>query len=85
MPRTVEEGRTCAHCASPIVRVPKRGPLPTFCTSTCANSAKHAEGAAERAKNRLGLVCVGCGVTFDADRWKRKFCNPECRTRNRRR
>lgn len=84
MGRTVED-RKCAHCSGPIVRVPRRGPLPVFCGPECRSKAGHVKESSRRAELRIGLTCKGCGAKFDADRWRRKWCSSSCCWKHRRR
>ncbi|QJW92947.1 hypothetical protein FTUN_0445 [Frigoriglobus tundricola] len=73
------EGRTCGGCASPITReAGKRGPLPVYCGRACRWKAGNRRDAEQRARRRVGLVCETCGGTFNAGKWKRRFCSTRC-------
>lgn len=83
MPRDLE-GRTCASCGSAIVRVPNRGPLPTFCSPRCRWAKGHKCDTDRRAKLRAGLSCEVCGVSLGEAKRLNRFCSMACSQRKRR-
>lgn len=80
----------CIQCGSGV-QVPKRGPVPRYCSSSCRSRASDVRQRADgrlaqkqrerrertREANR-GKVCAICGGLFDAGSAKAKYCSKRC-------
>jgi hypothetical protein len=77
---------TCVGCSGRLVSNGRRGPKKSKCR-TC----KAADEVARRKRNRLkystrhGHKCHHCGLKFQSERKRQKYCSAQCRALGRRR
>jgi 5-methylcytosine-specific restriction endonuclease McrA len=75
---TGEVVRSCQHCGTSFTYVPKRGPVPKWCSPACANRAYRRR----RNPSNFGpQPCAFCGTTFERSPTakRQRVCSAECR------
>lgn len=68
---------TCMHCGKPIVQT-KHKRQKKFCSDKCRNSWWSAHPQNRRPKRLYSHICAHCGIAFQSDRAKSKYCSVKC-------
>ena len=63
----------CVHCGKPIVQT-KNKRQKKFCSNKCCNAWWPAHPHNRRPKRLYSHICAHCGIVFQSDRAKSKYC-----------
>lgn len=67
----------CMHCGKPIVRT-KHKRQKKFCSDKCHNAWWSAHPQYHRLKKLYSHICTYCGIAFQSELVKSKYCSVRC-------
>ena len=75
--KTKSQFETCMHCGKPIVQT-KHKRQKKFCSDKCRNVWWPAHPQNRRPKKLYSHICTYCGIAFQSELVKSKYCSVKC-------